>query len=529
MVLEEEESSAAETNPVAGEENIAVVSSGDVPILNDRSWVLLKLGGVLKLMDNVGSEASLWLMGYAVELEDQSSLSRPGGNRSAKSLIKEPVADSIEAHSSVNIGNSSVLEESSFYYAFDEHHLPSEILDVKVGTDMVSQDALEICDANENQITEVKEPTTLHPCDDDGKSEHCINAEAGRLSLLGKGTMEETVGSRSNSSCIATTVNLANSLSDLHFSGTVDLVDTDDWKSSGKETHSNGPSAEADDKTIHFIPPPYELQSNSLELESITSSTHNGSLEENEASLDCAANVGVEDVEAATHAGEVYAEKAVLATEVRELQSRLCCFSDERDKALAILNEMQNVFCIVLLSLWDAREHMRLGLNEYQTPEEEEEATSPELKWLAMRNLCLATIDEDADILIYINCPGGSTYSVLAIYDSISWVGTVCFGVAASQGALLLAVGEKGMRYAMPNARIMIHQPQSGCGYGHVEDVRHQVNEAVQSRHKIDKMYSAFTGQPLEKVQQYTERGRFLSVADAMEFGLIDGVLETEY
>ncbi|KAK9136367.1 hypothetical protein Syun_015697 [Stephania yunnanensis] len=144
----------------------------------------------------------------------------------------------------------------------------------------------------------------------------------------------------------------------------------------------------------------------------------------------------------------------------------------------------------------------------------------------------LATIDEDADILIYLNCPGGSTYSVLAIYDCMSWikpkVGTVCFGVAASQGALLLAGGEKGMRYAMPNARIMIHQPQSGCG-GHVEDVRRQVNEAVQSRHKIDKMYAAFTGQPLEKVQQYTERDRFFSSSEALEFGLIDGLLETEY
>ncbi|KAK8626980.1 hypothetical protein V6N13_134609 [Hibiscus sabdariffa] len=144
----------------------------------------------------------------------------------------------------------------------------------------------------------------------------------------------------------------------------------------------------------------------------------------------------------------------------------------------------------------------------------------------------LAAIDENADILVYLNCPGGSTYSVLAIYDCMSWikpkVGTVCFGVAASQGALLLAGGEKGMRYAMPNARIMIHQPQSGCG-GHVEDVRRQVNEAVQSRHKIDKMFAAFTGQPLEKVQQYTERDRFLSVSEALEFGLIDGVLETEY
>nr|GMD84367.1 ATP-dependent Clp protease proteolytic subunit 6, chloroplastic-like [Ipomoea batatas] len=144
----------------------------------------------------------------------------------------------------------------------------------------------------------------------------------------------------------------------------------------------------------------------------------------------------------------------------------------------------------------------------------------------------LATIDENADILMYINCPGGSTYSVMAIYDCMSWikpkVGTVCLGVAASQGTLLLAGGEKGMRYAMPNARIMVHQPQSGCG-GHVEDVRRQVNEAVQSRHKIDKMFAAFTGQPLEKVQDFTERDYFMSAAEAMDFGLIDGILETEY
>ncbi|KAF5727215.1 ATP-dependent Clp protease proteolytic subunit 6 chloroplastic -like protein [Tripterygium wilfordii] len=157
---------------------------------------------------------------------------------------------------------------------------------------------------------------------------------------------------------------------------------------------------------------------------------------------------------------------------------------------------------------------------------------SPVAQRVISQLVTLAAIDEDADILVYLNCPGGSTYSVLAIYDCMSWikpkVGTVCFGVAASQGALLLAGGEKGMRYAMPNARIMVHQPQSGCG-GHVEDVRRQVNEAVQSRHKIDKMYAAFTGQPLEKVQQYTERDRFLSAPEALDFGLIDGILETEY
>lgn len=146
--------------------------------------------------------------------------------------------------------------------------------------------------------------------------------------------------------------------------------------------------------------------------------------------------------------------------------------------------------------------------------------------------MTLAAIDENEDIQMYINCPGGSTYSVLAIYDCMAWikpkVKTVCFGIAASQGALLLAGGEKGKRFAMPNARIMIHQPQGGCG-GTTEDVRRQVNEVVASRDKIDKMYAAFTGQPLEKVQKFTDRDRFFSAAEAMEFGLIDGLLETEY
>ncbi|CAL5212357.1 unnamed protein product [Lathyrus oleraceus] len=144
----------------------------------------------------------------------------------------------------------------------------------------------------------------------------------------------------------------------------------------------------------------------------------------------------------------------------------------------------------------------------------------------------LATIDPDADILMYINCAGGSTYSVLAVYDCMSWikpkVGTVCFGVAASQATLLLAGGEKGMRYSMPNARIMMGQPRCGFG-GHVEDVKRLVNEAVQSRHKMDNMFSAFTGLPIETVQEYTDRDNFLSVSEALEVGLIDGVLETEY
>ncbi|WVZ73246.1 hypothetical protein U9M48_021575 [Paspalum notatum var. saurae] len=144
----------------------------------------------------------------------------------------------------------------------------------------------------------------------------------------------------------------------------------------------------------------------------------------------------------------------------------------------------------------------------------------------------LAAVDEEADILIYLNCPGGSLYSILAIYDCMSWikpkVGTVCFGVVASQAAIILAGGEKGMRYAMPNTRVMIHQPQGGSE-GNVEEVRRQVGETIYARDKVDKMFAAFTGQPLDMVQQWTERDRFMSSSEAMDFGLVDALLETRY
>ncbi|KAJ4791633.1 ATP-dependent Clp protease proteolytic subunit [Rhynchospora pubera] len=144
--------------------------------------------------------------------------------------------------------------------------------------------------------------------------------------------------------------------------------------------------------------------------------------------------------------------------------------------------------------------------------------------------LTLAAIDVHSDILLYLNCIGGSIYSTFAIYDCMKWikprVGTVGFGSVASQGAILLAGGEKGMRYAMPNTRVMIHQPQTGF-VGDSEAVRHQMNAGLQNRHRIDMMYSAFTGQPLEKVQGYTERDRFLTAGEALDFGLVDALLDT--
>lgn len=146
--------------------------------------------------------------------------------------------------------------------------------------------------------------------------------------------------------------------------------------------------------------------------------------------------------------------------------------------------------------------------------------------------MTLATVDPYDDIMVFINSPGGSIYSVMAIYDCMSWikpkVGTVCFGVAASHSALILAGGEKGMRYGMPNCRIMIHQPQGGFE-GDIITVRPQAEELASNHDKIDRMYAAFTGQPLEIVKYHTDRDRFFSAAEAMDFGLIDGLVETEY
>eukprot|EP00252_Welwitschia_mirabilis_P015945 TRINITY_DN3535_c0_g1_i1.p1 TRINITY_DN3535_c0_g1~~TRINITY_DN3535_c0_g1_i1.p1 ORF type:complete len:289 (-),score=28.81 TRINITY_DN3535_c0_g1_i1:287-1153(-) len=158
--------------------------------------------------------------------------------------------------------------------------------------------------------------------------------------------------------------------------------------------------------------------------------------------------------------------------------------------------------------------------------------TGPVAQRVISQLVTLATIDPDADILMYINCPGGTPYSVLAIFDCMQWikpkVATVCIGIAVSHAALLLLGGEKGMRYSMPNSRIMIHQPQ-GAFKGHIHHVGAQVNEALALRDKFDKIYAALTGQPLEIIQGFTLRDRYFSAAEALDFGMIDGLMETEY
>ena len=142
--------------------------------------------------------------------------------------------------------------------------------------------------------------------------------------------------------------------------------------------------------------------------------------------------------------------------------------------------------------------------------------------------------DPDKDISLYINSPGGSISAGMAIHDTMRYikcdVSTICMGMAASMGAFLLASGTKGKRFALPNAEIMIHQPliaggQGGGLSGQATDIKIHADHIVRTREKMNRMLSEYTGQPLEKVEQDTERDNFLSAQEAKEYGLIDEVI----
>ena len=143
--------------------------------------------------------------------------------------------------------------------------------------------------------------------------------------------------------------------------------------------------------------------------------------------------------------------------------------------------------------------------------------------------LFLEADDPDKDIYLYINSPGGVITSGMAIYDTMNYikpdVATICLGQAASMGAFLLAAGAKGKRSAVPNARIMIHQPSGGFR-GQATDILIQTNESIKTKEHLNKILSANTGQPYEKVAADTERDYFMSSAEAKEYGLIDNVFE---
>ena len=142
--------------------------------------------------------------------------------------------------------------------------------------------------------------------------------------------------------------------------------------------------------------------------------------------------------------------------------------------------------------------------------------------------LHLESDDPDKDISVYVNSPGGDVYSGLAIYDTMQFikpdVQTICFGVAMSMGSLLLAGGAPGKRMALPNSRILIHQPSAGFE-GQSTDIEIHATEILKTRKRIDEIYAKCTGQPEEQVHKDMERDRFFKADQAVEYGLIDQIL----
>ena len=142
--------------------------------------------------------------------------------------------------------------------------------------------------------------------------------------------------------------------------------------------------------------------------------------------------------------------------------------------------------------------------------------------------LFLESENPNKDISLYINSPGGVVTAGLAIYDSIAYirpdVSTVCIGQAASMGSLLLAAGAKGKRYALPNSRIMVHQPSGGV-QGQATDIEIQAKEILALRARLNSIYAEHTGQPLEVIESAVERDRYMTPTEALEFGIIDEVV----
>jgi ATP-dependent Clp protease protease subunit len=145
--------------------------------------------------------------------------------------------------------------------------------------------------------------------------------------------------------------------------------------------------------------------------------------------------------------------------------------------------------------------------------------------------LFLEAEDPEKDIFVYINSPGGSVSAMLAMYDTMQFikpdVATTCMGLAASAGAFLLMAGTKGKRAALPNSRIMIHQPLGGA-QGQVSDMVIMTEEAVKTRRKINDLIVRHTGQSLEKVEKDTDRNNFMSPDEARAYGLIDKIYDVK-
>ena len=148
-----------------------------------------------------------------------------------------------------------------------------------------------------------------------------------------------------------------------------------------------------------------------------------------------------------------------------------------------------------------------------------------------MKMLYLDNLKRNSEISLYINSPGGSVDDTMAIYDTMRFVrspvATYCIGRAQSGGAIVLAAGTKGKRYALPHAKIMLHQPWGGVT-GQAADIKIQAEEILKAKSMINQILSEHTGQPMEKIQAETERDRYMSADEAKQYGLIDEVLHEE-
>ena len=146
-----------------------------------------------------------------------------------------------------------------------------------------------------------------------------------------------------------------------------------------------------------------------------------------------------------------------------------------------------------------------------------------------MALLYLHSIKKEQDINLYINSRGGYIEETLAIYDTMCFlscdVATYCIGQAASGAAVILAAGSKGKRFALPNAKVMLHQPYGGVT-GQAEDIRIQAEEILKAKRRLNEILSRHTGQAIEKIEEETERDRFMDSPDAKEYGIVDEILE---
>ncbi|MBQ9545570.1 MAG: ATP-dependent Clp protease proteolytic subunit, partial [Clostridia bacterium] len=143
--------------------------------------------------------------------------------------------------------------------------------------------------------------------------------------------------------------------------------------------------------------------------------------------------------------------------------------------------------------------------------------------------LFLEAQDPEKDVFFYINSPGGSISSGMAIFDTMNYikcdVSTICVGMAASMGAFLLAAGAKGKRFALPNSEIMIHQPLGGM-QGQASDIKIHADHIIRVKEKMNSILASVTGKPLDVITRDTDRDNFMTAADALEYGLIDKVIE---